>query len=150
MDSRDIVEKLSLLHALTLALDKTENLSSALAIVLKEVCRATGWVHGAAWLPTPDGAVLHQGPAWHIGSEPLRTFVSESGRYTFQPGQGLPGRVWSSGRPAWVTDVRKDDNFPRRKMARRTGLKAGFAIPVLASGETIAVMEFFVFEQRQE
>jgi two-component system NarL family sensor kinase len=35
-------------------------------------------------------------------------------------------------------------------MARRAGIKAGFAIPVLAPEETLAVIEFFVFEQRKE
>jgi signal transduction histidine kinase len=150
MDSPDLVEELRLLHALTLALDRSENLPSALAIVLKEVCRATGWALGEAWLPSPDGTELQLGPVWHIGSERLRTFASGSRKYSFPPGRGLPGRVWSSGRPLWVTDVRADANFPRFKMARRIGLKAGFAIPVKASEEMIAIVVFFVFEQRQE
>ncbi|HVE38835.1 MAG TPA: GAF domain-containing protein [Planctomycetota bacterium] len=150
MGSPDVVEELRLLHSLTLALDESENLSSALAIVLKEVCRATGWVLGEAWIPAPDGAMLLFGPVWHIESERLRKFVSGSRSYAFRPGQGLPGRVWSSGKPIWVTDVRTDANFPRYRMARRVGLKAGFAIPVKASGETIAIIEFFVFEQRRE
>jgi signal transduction histidine kinase len=150
MESPDIVEELRLLHALTLALDKSENLSSALAIVLKEVCRATGWVLGEAWLPSPDGLALNQGPVWHIGSDRLRRFAAGSRKYAFAPGRGLPGRVWSSGKPLWVTDVRADPNFPRFKMAQRIGLKAGFGIPVKASGKTIAIVEFFVFEQRRE
>lgn len=150
MESPDIVEELRLLHALTLALDKSESLSSALGIVLKEVCRATGWVLGEAWLPSPDGTTLTLGPVWHIGSEGLRTFAAGSRKYQFEPGRGLPGRVWVSGKPLWVTDVRADANFPRFKMARKIGLKAGFAIPVKASGETIAIIEFFVFEQRRE
>lgn len=150
MESPHIVEELRLLHALTLALDKSENLSSALGIVLKEVCRATGWVLGEAWLPSPDGQALALGPVWHVGSDRLRAFAAGSRKYTFEPGQGLPGRVWSTGKPLWVTDVRADANFPRFKMARRIGLKAGFGIPVKASGETIAIIEFFVFEQRRE
>src|SRR5262245_54375518 len=90
------------------------------------------------------------GPVWHVGSERLREFAVGSRSYAFAPGQGMPGRVWSSGKPLWVTDVRADDNFPRFRMARRCGIKAGFAIPVKASGETIAIIEFFVFEQRRE
>jgi signal transduction histidine kinase len=151
MDPTAVVEELRLLHALTLALDRSENLPSALAIVLKEVCRATGWVLGEAWLPAPDGTELVLGPAWHAaGDRRLRKFEAGSRGYTFAPGRGLPGRVWSSGKPLWVTDVRADANFPRFRMARRIGLKAGFAIPVKASGETIAIIEFFVFEQRRE
>jgi signal transduction histidine kinase len=144
------VAELRLLHALTIALDKCESLASALEIVLQEVCKATGWALGEAWLPSPDGKVLHLGPVWHVASEKLRKFAEGSGRYSFKPGTGLPGRVWSSGKPAWVTDVRSDPNFPRRRMARTCDIKAGFAIPVLAETETIAVIEFFVLEQRKE
>jgi len=150
MDSQNAVEELRLLHAMTVALDKCESLASALEIVLREVCKATGWALGEAWLPSPDGSTLELGPVWHIASPPLREFAAQSGQYSFRPGRGLPGRVWSSGLPAWVTDVRRDMNFPRRSLARRAGIKAGFAIPVLAPDETIAVIEFFVFEQRQE
>jgi len=150
MEELKAVEELRLLQALTVALDKCESLSSALEIVLREVCKATGWALGEAWLPSPDGSALNLGPVWHVSSTRLSTFAGRSVRYSFRPGRGLPGRVWSSGRPAWVTDVRRDRNFPRRKMAGRAGLKAGFAIPVLAADETIAVIEFFVFEQRSE
>lgn len=150
MNFSETLEELRLLHALTLALDESANLNSALGIVLKEVCRATGWALGEAWLPSPDGAVLNLGPVWHDGSVPLQIFSAASRKYAFPPGVGLPGRVWSSGRPLWVTDVRTDDNFPRFKAARRIGLKAGFAIPVKASGRPIAVVNFFVFEQRRE
>jgi signal transduction histidine kinase len=150
VESAGTIEELRLLHALTLALNRSENLPSALAIVLREVCRATGWVLGDTWLPSPDGTVLQMGPVWHVASEPLKAFAQGSRKYEFRPGQGLPGRVWASGRPLWVTDVRADPNFPRFRMAQRIGLKAGFAIPVKASGETIAIIEFFVFEQRRE
>ncbi|MBV8880053.1 MAG: GAF domain-containing sensor histidine kinase [Planctomycetaceae bacterium] len=150
MESLNAVEELRLLHALTVALDKCESLSSALEIVLREVCKATGWALGEAWLPSPDGNALERGPVWHIASGRLRAFAAKSRDYSFRPGRGLPGRVWSSSRPAWVTDVRRDVNFPRRMLARRAGIKAGFAIPVLASTETIAIIEFFVFEQRRE
>jgi signal transduction histidine kinase len=148
MKASDAVEELRLLHSLTVALDKCESLSSALAIVLREVCRATGWKLGEAWIPTPDGAVLIQGPIWHDSSRRLRSFASASRSLAFRLGEGLPGRVWSSGKPAWVSDVRKDGNFPRRHAARRVGIKAGLAIPVLASGETIAVIAFFLLEER--
>jgi signal transduction histidine kinase len=150
METLKAVEELRLLQALTIALDKCESLSSALEIVLREVCKATGWALGGAWLPSPDGSVLQIGPVWHIDSERLRSFADASSNYSFRPGRGLPGRVWSSGRPAWVTDVRRDLNFPRRQLARRAGIKAGFAIPVLAPNETLAVIEFYVFEQRKE
>ena len=78
MESPAIVEELRLLHALTLALDKSENLSSALEIVLKEVCRATGWVLGEAWLPAPDGGTLRV-IADVLGDREVRFIVIDQG-----------------------------------------------------------------------
>ena len=40
-------------------------------------------------------------------------------------------------------DVTKDANFPRSKAAQDTGLRAGFAFPVLVGEEVVAVIEFF-------
>jgi signal transduction histidine kinase/CheY-like chemotaxis protein len=61
----------------------------------------------------------------------------------FVPGAGLPGRVLESGEPAWISDVTKDQNFPRAKMATDLGVKGAFAFPVLVGSDVVAVLEFF-------
>ena len=58
-------------------------------------------------------------------------------------GIGLPGRVLESGKPAWITDVMRDPNFPRAKMANDLGIRAGFAFPVLVGAQVVGVLEFF-------
>jgi len=58
-------------------------------------------------------------------------------------GVGLPGRVLASGEPEWIIDVTKDPNFPRAKLAKNIGVKAGFAFPILIGQEVVGVMEFF-------
>ena len=62
---------------------------------------------------------------------------------TFALGTGLPGRVLEERKPAWIVDVTTDPNFPRFKAAQDTGLRAGFAFPVLVGEEVVAVIEFF-------
>ena len=61
-------------------------------------------------------------------------------------GVGLPGRVWSSGRPAWIPDVTQDANFPRANVAASVGLHAGFAFPILTGEAVSGVLEFFASE----
>ena len=68
---------------------------------------------------------------------------------TFQPDEGLPGRVWSSLKPAWILDVTTDENFPRAAYARSAGLHSAFAFPILCGDRCLGVMEFFSADVRQ-
>ena len=114
-------EALRLLCALAESLERDADLPSALATIVREVCRACGWAGGESW--TPSGEVLRPGPSWFQPG--LGGFARRSRVYRFRKGEGLPGRVWASGKPAWVRDVRQDANFPRRDWAKRAGLRAG-------------------------
>jgi hypothetical protein len=42
-------------------------------------------------------------------------FRSLTERTTFNRGEGLPGRVWASGEPAWIVDVVADARFTRAR-----------------------------------
>ena len=64
-------------------------------------------------------------------------------------GIGLPGRVWATGKPAWIPDIQQDDNFPRADIAARVGLRSAIAIPMLREGNVLGMMEFFSREIRQ-
>jgi hypothetical protein len=44
-------EQLSLLQTITRELAGADDLSSALKIVLRQVCEKTGWLLGQAWVP---------------------------------------------------------------------------------------------------
>jgi PAS domain S-box-containing protein len=143
-------EELRLLQTITLAVSEADDLDAALALTLRKVCEATGWVLGEAWIPSTDGASLQCSRAWYSRVEGLEKFRKASEAFTFVPGVGLPGRVWSSKRPAWISDVTLNANFPRASLAREVGLKAAFAIPVLAGTDVVAVIGFFVLEQRAE
>ena len=89
-----------------------------------------GWEVGDWWTPTPDGKLLRCLKIWarHAGEFP--GFRATSCERTFAPGLGLPGRIWSSQKPAWISDITKDNNFPRASVAIREGLHAAFAFPI--------------------
>ncbi|MDP6626194.1 MAG: GAF domain-containing protein, partial [Nitrospinota bacterium] len=61
----------------------------------------------------------------------------------FDLGIGLPGRLMADGKPAWFKDVTIGPNFPRAKLAKNIGIKAGLALPVLEGKKVVAVLEFF-------
>jgi PAS domain S-box-containing protein len=143
-------EEVTLLHTIIMEVAAAPDLTASLEIVLRRVCEKCGWAIGQAWLVSDDGEYLSCSPAWFTTVTGLERFrgVSESSR--FRRGEGLPGRVWVSGQPAWILDVTTDGNFPRAHVAREVGLRGALAIPIVASGKVVAVLEFFVREPRHE
>ena len=117
-DHNQSEEQLSLLQTISMEVAAASDLASALEVVLREVCEKTGWVIGHAWVPNPDTTALDLVAAWYCGDGELKPFKTASEASHFEPGLGLPGRVWQSKQPAWVEDVINDPNFPRSAAAR--------------------------------
>src|SRR5215467_1881774 len=79
----------------------------------------------------------------------LQEWVEVNRCVTFPHGIGLPGRVWSTGRAAWIADVVHDPNFPRASAAAKDGLHGAFGFPIIGPGGFLGVMEFFSTEIRE-
>src|SRR3954464_7611290 len=71
-------EQLSLLQTITTELTTAEDLSSALEVVLRDVCEKTGWVIGHAWVPSPERIALDLVSAWYCGDVELKPFRTAS------------------------------------------------------------------------
>lgn len=111
---------------------------------LKLICRYYSWPVGHVYVPNEAGDELTSTKIWYIEeSEKFNVFKRVTEATDFKIGVGLPGRVLESGAPAWIVDVTKDPNFPRAEQAADIGVKAAFAFPILVSGQTKAVWEFY-------
>ena len=143
-------EEVSLLHTIIMEVAAAPDLTASLEVVLRRVCEKTGWAIGQAWIVHDDGPCLECSPAWFSMVTGLERFRAVSDAIRFCPGEGLPGRVWTSGQPAWIRDVTLDPNFPRAEAAREVGLRGALGIPIVAAGKVVAVIEFFVQELRDE
>jgi signal transduction protein with GAF and PtsI domain len=62
---------------------------------------------------------------------------------------GLPGKVWLSRKPRYISDLVREANFQRTPVAARERLHAAFGFPILLGGEVLGVIEFFSREIRQ-
>jgi len=137
-----------LLHDIAEAAQKTDSLEAVYQVCLDEVGEHMGWPVGHIYLQPeemPDKVV--PSGTWHLSeSRRFAAFRQATGETSFARGEGLPGRVLESGKPAWITDVTRDTNFPRASFAEDCGLKAGFAFPVTSERGVIAVLEFFATE----
>jgi len=129
------------------AVAAADTYSDAIQVAVDRIREFTGWPVGHAFHVAGDPPLLEPSGIWSGGNSAAHeTFRKVTSQVTFRPGEGLPGRVLESGRPAWVQDVTKDPNFPRARMANDIGVGAGFAFPVVAEPEVLAVLEFFSHE----
>ena len=145
----DVAVLLRAEHAVAHVLASTTDEDDSYPRLLAAIGTALAWDFGALWLPgDPDGSVLRCECTWQR-TPATDAFAQASRAVTMAPGQGLPGEVWQSGRPAWIADANEHPRpLPRAQHAAKAGLLSAFAIPIRGTGEVVGVMEFFAVVQR--
>ena len=142
-------ERLRVQHTVAQILAEAVTIEEAAPRILRAMGECLGWDVGALWRVDRQAEALRCVELWHKASIEVPEFERFSREFTFVPGLGLPGRVWSTLEPEYVPDVVLDENFPRAPIAEREGLHAAFAFPILLGGEVLGVIEFFSREIRQ-
>jgi PAS domain S-box-containing protein len=127
---------------------ESPDLSVAGPQVLQVLCKTAGWSTGALWEVDRNAGKLVCVEVWRLPSINVAQFEAATRQRSFAPGVGLPGRVWSSGDAAWISDVTKDSNFPRAPVAVKEGLHAAFGFPITVGNEVLGVVECFSHEVR--
>lgn len=161
-------------YAVARIMSESGSLESATPKILQAICESLEWDVGELWTPVdeketkfdaensrhripflfaaPDN-VLEDIPfllrvgVWWRGTE-VGEFVENSQQINLEPGAGLPGIVWNTGFPQWITDILKDRNFVRSHLAAAAELRSAFGFPIRASGQVVGVMTFFAREKQ--
>ena len=136
-------QQINLLQRIAEAANRTSLVSEALTFAVREVCEFTGWAAGHVYVAAPGPFALQPTKMWHPDTTRFEAFRRSTEELLLESGVGLPGRVYASGRPAWISEIVEDVNFPRAAVALASGFRAAFAFPVLAGSEVVAVLEFF-------
>ena len=134
--------------SVTQALNESPTLATAAHRLLNGIRENLIWDVGAIWIVDRAAGALRCLDVDHHPRLAGSPFVAATRERTFAPGIGLPGRVWQSGQPAWISDVTRDDNFPRGPAAAAQGLHAAFGFPIQLGDEVLGVIEFFSGEIR--
>ena len=142
-DRKLIEMRLNLQYNIVRILSESINVSEAMQKILHVICENGRWVIGEIWLIDKDNEVLCLDTIWNKPLLEASEFEAISRKITFQKGIGLPGRVWESGKPAWIIDVRADTNFLRWSVGLKIGLHSAFAFPIKSLSEVIGAMSFF-------
>jgi PAS domain S-box-containing protein len=134
-------------HSVARVLTEAPDEPTAYRLLLGAIGESLGWEIGAVWTETEaaTGEALRCVETWR-GPRP---FDELSRGMSLARGEGLPGRVWASGEPAWVVDVLADPNFPRGPSAARAGLRTAFCFPIRGGTGVLGAMEFFLSERRE-
>jgi len=112
---------------------------------MAKICEVTGWTVGHVYRPDAplNPSRLLPTNIWHIGDLRLEGLRTAAADYAMAKGEGLPGRIWATGAPVWIEDLRSEPNLPRRELLTSHGLRAAFGVPILLEGQIQAVLEFF-------
>jgi PAS domain S-box-containing protein len=143
---RGAQKRLAVQYAVVRVLAEAMTLQEGAPLILQAVAQSLNWDAGGLWLKDAPAEVLRCAAFWHRPEIQMEEFADVSRKITCSSGVGLPGRVWTSGKSAWVPDVVKDANFPRAPFAARAGLHAAFGFPIKLQAEVYGTLEFFSHE----
>jgi PAS domain S-box-containing protein len=133
----------------THALSQATTVDEGAAGVLQAVGESLAWEVGFVWTVNEAGERLLCRKCWRRPDLSVNEFETSGCDWSFAKGEGLPGRVWATGQPAWILDVSRDANFHRLALADRCGLRSAFACPIVVGERTLGVIEFFTGRVRE-
>lgn len=117
--------------------------------ILQAICASENFQFGAIWSPDESGELLRCEAFWQEPGLALEELAGVTWSLTFARGVGLPGTVWEH-RQVWVfPEVAKEQNYLRREVAARCGLRSALSFPVVVEGEVVSVVDFLAAEVRE-
>ena len=138
-------QSLELIQTVATAANNLEQPAEAFHFAIQRICQHTGSTIAHVWVvedEDPANGLISAG-IWHPSSPPETPFTLQTRTLRLMPGSDLPGHVLASGRALWAQEGDLVSDCPRAEAARNSGVRTGFAFPVLIGDETAAVLEFF-------
>jgi len=148
-EQKRVEQRLLVQDAVSRILAESPAIRHASPKIVQVLCETAGWDIGAIWDVDRSANQLTCIEVWHLPSMHVPEFEATTRQCRLTLGVDLPGRVWSSGKPAWIPDVTDDSNFLRAPIASKEGLHAAFGFPIRLGPEMLGVIEFFSREIRE-
>ncbi|WP_224372258.1 ATP-binding protein [Hyalangium versicolor] len=139
------LQRQSVLHAVAQAMAESRDLGKAIRYILQLLCEEFRWEYAGFWRVEAEEGVLRAVETYTPtpASPGLTEFEALSRTVALQPGQGLPGLIWSSGRPEWRAQAPGEDEDigPRQSASRQAGLSSACGVPLMGERELLGVLE---------
>jgi diguanylate cyclase (GGDEF)-like protein/PAS domain S-box-containing protein len=139
---------MQLVELVAAASTEASTVEEVLEICLHHVCSRIGWPVGHVFLTASgDARKLESTELWHLDDpERFAEFRAATMPLRLDLGEELPGQVFASGRPVWITDMAQFAGTRRAEAARQAGIKGAIGSPLLMGDRVIGVLEFFSTE----
>jgi PAS domain S-box-containing protein len=139
--------RLALQLVVSQIIDQSTSPEVASSRILESLCLSQAWDTAMLWLVNEEEKRLQFYSSWGAPEKAGQALIQESLKFSIRRGPDLPGRVWVQGKAIWIEDLAAaqaaDPASPRLKAALRHGLVTGWAIPVRAGDQLIAILEFY-------
>lgn len=151
---RDITERkvaerrLAVQYAVTGILAESAGTADTIGRVLRVLCDGLDWDLGAYWAVDAAAGLLRCEVLWWRGNDGEPVLDGAGRQATRPPGAGLPGHVWTTGRPAWVPDVHADESPVQGAVVVSDRLHGALAFPVRCDDQVLGVFDLASREPR--
>ncbi len=129
-------------HATARILADAADPGDAVPRLLRAICESLGWARGEWWQRDAEDGCLRCRRSWYAPMAGAAEFEGLTRPLAFAPGEGLPGRVWGTGKPTWLSDPESESRSPRAASAAAR-FKSAFGFPVLLGDRPLGVLVFF-------
>lgn len=141
----EVERRLLLQYAVMRALTESIGASEAYNKVLEAVCEVTGGEFGFLWIYDINNDLLHVESLWQDSEIINGELANVSRKILLAPGEGLPGNVYLTNTPIWISDIVNHPDFHilRKNAALKSGLKNALMFPLRKEGGVMGVVECF-------
>ena len=142
--------RLKLEYDVTAILAEGGSLTQTYGKILAVLGGGLKWNFGEMWLVDRAASELRCVETWHAPSPELNNFADARRKTTLRRGTGLPGRIWASGVPDWISDLASgaaDGEFST--LAQRSGLRGWIGFPIRLRNDILGVVGFFTVRAPQ-
>lgn len=137
-------QRLALEHSLALALSGPDSFDEFMPVVLENFCKHLSCDFGEILLVDPDGQLLRCAQTYYSHeNERMAEFGRLSHKLTYEPGEGIPGRVWVTRKAVWSAIEGAGAVAARQHASKGGGLKWIVGFPILFHAEVLGVVDMF-------
>lgn len=145
-------------YATTRILSESATIKQATSKILQAICESLGWDLGEIWTAElylgssnqgqgdSNPTILRCVETWVKPSVTIPEFIKLTKQINFVTGEGLPGVVWATLSPQWITDLANFSYFLRSEAAAKVGLHGAFGFPIMGDNAILGVMTFLTQE----